>query len=181
VSRRRLPPPAGGGDLSSVLRNRYSSDQPIERERPEEDRTTGGVADVETPEHRDVTTSEAQETTTSEAQDATTSEAHDAMNSRRRAVVKPVRTGIKSSGRRDVTTSRRTERRPRPSPTAQDTVAFTVRFSGDEDAAHLQTRMAMRTVGRLKRLPDKSEVTRTLWEILGDDPELQQRVLDRLG
>ncbi len=80
----------------------------------------------------------------------------------------------------ETVTSRRTEGRRRPSATAADTVAFTVRFSSAEDAEHLQARMAMRTAGQLKRLPDKSEVTRVMWQLLGEDPELQRRVLDRL-
>jgi Arc/MetJ-type ribon-helix-helix transcriptional regulator len=40
--------------------------------------------------------------------------------------------------------------------------------------------MALKRAGRLKRLPDKSEVIRAALQLIEEDPELQQRVLGRL-
>lgn len=72
------------------------------------------------------------------------------------------------------------QRADRPSATADTTVAFTIRFSTDQVDAHLQLLMDLKRAGRLKRLPDKSEVIRIALQLLGEDPELQKRILDRL-
>ena len=161
MSRRPLPPPRTTG-AADVLRSRYRTDD-------------DQAADAEAPTASE--TSAPREVMTSRARRAATPQAPEAVTSARR---KPTRSrGREAAGprRHDVTNSSRSGR---PSASAETTVSFTVRFSTDEADAHLQLLMALKRAGRLKRLPDKSEVIRAALQLIEEDPELQQRVLGRL-
>lgn len=150
MSRRPLPPPAGG-DLGSVLRDRYA-------------------AEPTTPGAHDTMASGAQEPATPGAQEPT--------GPRRLGLTTPRAREPVSPRARDATTPR--GGRQRPSATAPDTVSSTMRWTREQDRANLQTRIAMQETGSLRRLPDQSEIDRVLWELLGEDAELQRRVLDVL-
>jgi len=109
---------------------------------------------------------------------ATAPVGQDATTPERPEVTAPRRTGARTARRSEAVTPRRRE--GRPVATADTTIATTVRLTVDESYAQRALLLDLARRGRIKQL-DRSEVDRVLWRLLGDDAQLQARVLDALS
>lgn len=176
MSRRPLPPPRVTG-AADVLRSRYRTDAPGDDDEAADAVVTSEGRDAVTSRPHEVVASAREAPTVVDETGPEPTRRPDPVPSRRREFASPQSRDGSASRARDVTKPQRADR---PSATADTTVAFTIRFSADQADAHLQLLMDLKRTGRLKRLPDKSEVIRIALQLLDEDPELQQRILDRL-
>jgi hypothetical protein len=122
--------------------------------------------DAETPQRRTVTTPRRQDASTPTGHDAATPEHRDAETSGRQDVATQRGHGAGAERRRDVVT------------VADGSVAFTVRLTADEALDLDELQLEFRRALRLR--VDKASILRALLSLAADDPELRDRIADRL-